>query len=219
MDNGDNKSSMPAISRATMSRFPKYLKALRKLQGEGYRRVFSHEIAELVNIPPTTIRRDFTFLSYDDNLGRQGRGYQTDLLVDVLTKELGVNVDEPIILIGVGNMGQALLKYNKWHDTVGEIVCGFDINVDKEGMIYDVPVYSLNLLKEKMPENCKIAILAVSGNVQDTVDTLMDLGIKGFVDFTHEHFTVDEGIEVKTVDVISAIQELVVQINNKNNEE
>lgn len=215
MDKENNKTNMPSISRATMARFPKYLKALRKLQGEGYRRVFSHEISDLVNIPPTTIRRDFTFLTYDDNLGRQGRGYQTQLLVDVLTTELGLNVEEPIILIGVGNMGQALLKYNKWHDTVGEIVCGFDVDVDKEGMIYDVPIYSLDLLEEHIPVGCKIAILAVSGDVQDTVDHLMDLGIKGFVDFTHEHFTVDEGVEVKTVDVISAIQELVVQINNR----
>lgn len=74
-------------------------------------------------------------------------------------------------------------------------------------------MYSIDDLEEKFPENCKIAILAISSDVQETVDRLMDLGVKGIVDFTHEHFSVRPGVEVQTVDVVAAIQELVIKMN------
>ena len=68
--------------------------------------------------------------------------------------------------------------------------------------------------KKLFLSDCKIAILAISENVQETVDRLMDLGIKGIVDFTHTHFTVQEGVEVQTVDVVVAIQELVIKMDS-----
>ena len=71
----------------------------------------------------------------------------------------------------------------------------------------------IDKLEETFPSDCKIAILAISENVQETVDRLMKLGIKGIVDFTHSHFMVQEGVEVQTVDVVVAIQELVIKMN------
>ena len=65
-----------------------------------------------------------------------------------------------------------------------------------------------------MPEGCRIAILCISGKEQETVDYLIGNGIKGFVSFTSEHFSVPEGIYVKSVDVVSSIQELVFEANS-----
>lgn len=208
------------ISKATMSRYPIYLKALRKMQHQGKEMFLSSELYEATGIQDTTIRRDFTYLSDSENLGHRGKGYDVKKLIDSFNQVLGLGLDEPIIIIGVGNLGQAILKYNRWHYTVGQIVCGFDKDQNKEGEIFGVKMYNIKDLETKFPSDCKIAILAISENVQETVDRLMDLGVKGIVDFTHEHFTVRPGVEVQTVDVVVAIQELVIKmhVNEENNE-
>ena len=126
--------------------------------------------------------------------------------------------NEPIILIGVGNLGSAILKYNRWQYTVGKIVCGYDMDKNKEGERFGVKICHIDKLEETFPSDCKIAILAISENVQETVDRLMKLGIKGIVDFTHSHFMVQEGVEVQTVDVVVAIQELVIKMKSNDQE-
>ena len=192
------------ISKATMSRFPVYLKALRKMQHEGKETCLSSELFEITGIQDTTIRRDFTYLSKTDNFGRR--------------EVLGLGLDESIILIGVGNLGSAILKYNRWQYTVGKIVCGYDMDKNKEGERFGVKICHIDKLEETFPSDCKIAILAISENVQETVDRLMKLGIKGIVDFTHSHFMVQEGVEVQTVDVVVAIQELVIKMKSNDQE-
>ena len=121
-----------------------------------------------------------------------------------------------IILVGAGNMGRALMKYNKWDYVVGEIECAFDINPDRQGVRFGIPVYDIKDLEEKVPEGCRIAILAISENIQQTVDRLIACGITGLVDFTHEHIQIPKGVVLKSVDVVSSIQELVFETNNLN---
>lgn len=201
------------ISNATMSRYPIYLKALRKMRHQGKSVFLSSELYEETGIPDTTIRRDFTYLSEGStNLGRRGRGYDVEKLIESFNEVLGLKSSEPIILIGVGNLGKAILKYNSWSYTVGKIVCAFDKDVNKADDQLPIPVHTIESLPEKIPEGCKIAILAISQNVQETVDHLISLGIKGIVDFTHEHFTVPAGVEVQNVDVVVAMQELVIKM-------
>ena len=121
------------ISKATMSRFPVYLKALRKMQHEGKETCLSSELFEITGIQDTTIRRDFTYLSKTDNLVDVEEAMMLNILLDGLSEVLGLGLDEPIILIGVGNLGSAILKYNRWQYTVGKIVCGYDMDKNKEG--------------------------------------------------------------------------------------
>lgn len=203
------------ISKATMSRFPVYLKALRKMQHEGKEVCLSSELFETTGIQDTTIRRDFTYLSKTDNFGRRGKGYDVKHLIDGLSEVLGLGLDEPIILIGIGNLGSAILKYNRWQYTVGQIVCGYDQDKNKEGERFGVKLYSIDDLERTFPDGCKIAILAISNDVQETVNRLISLGIKGIVDFTHSHFTVPSDVEVQPVDVVVAIQELVIKMNSE----
>lgn len=84
---------------------------------------------------------------------------------------------------------------------------------NKVGERFGVKLYHIDDLEKTFPDGCKIAILAISENVQETVDRLMDLGIKGIVDFTHTHFTVRDDVVVQTVDVVVAIQELVLKMH------
>ncbi len=197
------------VPKATLQRYPVYLKALRKLKAEGVTRIMSRQLADYVSIESTTIRRDFSFLG---NLGKQGYGYNVDDLIRIFSDELGVNFDEKIILIGAGNLGKALLNYNNWNHVVGEIVCAFDLAPEKVHGA-SVPVYNLKDISTKMPKGCRIAILCISQDVQETVDLLVENGIKGFVSFAVDHFSVPSGVYVKQVDVVSSIQELVFETN------
>lgn len=198
------------VPKATLQRYPVYLKALRRMRKYGKTRVMSKELSESVNIESATIRRDFSLLG---NLGKQGYGYDIDSLIERFNQELGVDFDEKIILVGAGNLGRALMKYNKWDHVVGEIACAFDKDPDRQGVRFHIPVYDLGELEEKIPEGCRIAILAISENVQSTVDKLVACGIIGIVDFTHKHIKVPEGVSIKVVDVVASIQELVFETN------
>lgn len=199
------------VPKATMQRYPVYLKALRKLYGMGVERVLSRELSLFVDIEPTTIRRDFSFIG---SLGKQGYGYDVQTLIETFDDLLGVSFEEKLILVGAGNLGRAILNYNRWNHVVGEIACAFDIEADKLGQVSDIPIYHMSELEERMPEGCRIAIVTVSKNVQETVDRLIDLGIRGIVDFSSEHIQIPDNVVIKTVDVVSTIQELIFETNN-----
>lgn len=169
----------------------------------------SKTLADYVSIESTTIRRDFSFLG---NLGKQGYGYDVNDLIQIFSDQLGVNFDEKIILIGAGNLGKALLNYNNWNHVVGEIVCAFDLEPERTTGA-SVPVYGLNELSQRIPSGCRIAILCISKETQETVDLLVKNGIRGIVSFAVDHFSVPPGVYVKQVDVVSSIQELVFETN------
>ena len=203
------------ISKATLKRYPVYLKALRKLSRDGMKKVMSSELADFVNIKSTTIRRDFSLMG---QLGKQGYGYDVDELIEIFSKELGENYEEKMILIGVGRLGTAILNYNNWNEVAGEIVCAFDIKPEarsKEPKV-NVPVYHISQLREKVPEGCEIAILCIPSGAQEIVNELHDIGIKGIVNFTREYFSLPEGMLKRDVDVVASIQELVFEVNSMN---
>ena len=206
---------MAEISKATLKRYPVYLKALRKLSEEGKKRVLSSELAEYVDIKSTTIRRDFSLIG---QLGKQGYGYDVNELISIFAKELGEDYDEKLILIGVGRLGTVILNYNNWNHVAGEIVCAFDLKPEKRNSEpkVNVPVYHIDELEEKIPEGCEIAILCIPSGAQQIVDRLHKLGVKGIVNFTREHFVLPEGMIKSDVDVVSTIQELVFEVNSLN---
>ena len=204
---------MTQISKATLRRYPVYLKALRKLSEDGVKKIMSSQLSEYVDIKSTTIRRDFSLIG---QLGKQGYGYDVDQLIEIFAKELGENYDEKMILIGVGRLGTAILNYNNWNHVAGEIVCAFDLLPEKRNKEpkINVPVYHIDKLKEKIPKGCEIAILCIPSGAQDIVNKLHELGIKGIINFTREHFVLPEGMIKRDVDVVSTIQELVFEVNS-----
>ena len=206
---------MGTISKATLKRYPVYLKALRKLAEEGKKKIMSSELSDYVDIKSTTIRRDFSLIG---QLGKQGYGYDVDELIEIFAKELGEDYDEKMILIGVGRLGTAILNYNNWNHVAGEIVCAFDLQPErrKKEPKVNVPVYHIDQLEEKMPKGCEIAILCIPSGAQDIVNELHRLGVKGIVNFTREHFVLPEGMLKTDVDVVSTIQEMIFEVNSLN---
>jgi len=201
------------VPKATTQRYPIYLKALRKLQSQNVKKVLSSELSELVDIASTTIRRDLSFIGC---LGKQGYGYDVDRLIKVFNEKLGTGFDEKIILIGVGNLGHALLNYNRWDYVVGEIVMAFDINSELIGEIKGIPVYHIDELEQRIPKDCRIAILTASTDVQNIVERLSKCGVMGLIDFTHTHFKLPSGMMMKEIDIVANIQELIFETNTIN---
>ena len=206
---------MSEISKATLKRYPVYLKALRKLSHNGVKRIRSTELSEYVDVKATTIRHDFSMIG---QLGKQGYGYDIDELIRIFADALGEDYDEDMILIGVGRLGKAILNYNNWNHVAGEIVCAFDLKPEKRNQEQqvNVPVYHISQLKEKFPKGCEIAILCIPSGAQEIVNELHELGVKGIVNFTREHFVLPEGMIKSDVDVVSTIEELVFEINSLN---
>ena len=206
---------MSEISKATLKRYPVYLKALRKLSQNGVKRIRSTELSEYVDVKATTIRHDFSMIG---QLGKQGYGYDIDELIRIFADALGEDYDEDMILIGVGRLVKAILNYNNWNHVAGEIVCAFDLKPEKRNQEQqvNVPVYHISQLKEKFPKGCEIAILCIPSGAQEIVNELHELGVKGIVNFTREHFVLPEGMIKSDVDVVSTIEELVFEINSLN---
>ncbi|MBQ5443919.1 MAG: redox-sensing transcriptional repressor Rex [Erysipelotrichaceae bacterium] len=206
---------MAEISKATLRRYPVYLKALRKLSQNGVKKIKSTELSEYVDIKATTIRHDFSLIG---QLGKQGYGYDIEELISIFAQALGEDYDEEMILIGVGRLGKAILNYNNWNHVAGEIVCAFDLKpeVRNQDSQVNVPVYHISQLKEKFPKGCEIAILCIPSGAQEIVDELHELGVKGIVNFTREHFVLPEGMIKSDVDVVSTIEELLFEVNSMN---
>ena len=149
------------IPQATTKRLPLYYRFLQNFAQEGKKRISSRELSEAMKIDPATIRRDF---SYFGALGKKGYGYDVQHLLSFFRQTLDQDEATNVALIGVGNLGNAFLKYNfqKNHNT--RIVVAFDSKAPYEGTeISDIPVFHPDRLEEMYAAyGAELAILTVS---------------------------------------------------------
>lgn len=195
---------MDKIPVTTLNRYPLYLRILKNFKSKGIKKVLSQTIAKEMEVKDTTVRRDFTYLG---RKGRQGYGYDVDDLISAFTCIIGNVENEDIVLVGVGNMGKALLKYNYFEDKVGKIVCGFDLY---EENIEGCEVYHINDLETKFPKGVKIAIITVpKEHLQPIVDRLVALGIKAFINFSDGEIKTKRKVIVHKIDLAAMVQEVL----------
>ncbi|WP_438313243.1 redox-sensing transcriptional repressor Rex [Sporosarcina sp. FA9] len=202
------------IPQATSKRLPLYYRFLQNLANAGKNRVSSSELSELMKIDAATIRRDF---SHFGALGRKGYGYDVQYLVNFFRLTLDTDEKTDVALIGVGNLGNAFLKYNfhKNHNT--KIVLAFDPEAPDEGeIISGIPVFPSSMLKEKMHEfKIELVLLAVPAKVaQEVTDKVVEIGIKGILNFTPVRLAVPETVRVHTIDLSVELQTLIYFIKN-----
>ena len=198
---------MEHIPHTTKDRYPQYIRVLRSFKSRGKLNVTSHDIAKEMNIGDTSVRRDLSFLG---KLGRQGLGYDVDFLLGRFINEVVPNEREDIVLCGLGNMGKALVKYNGFVDKTGEIVAIFEANEDLVGEFEGIPVYHISEISKKLPPEAKIAIMAVPKEVvNDVATTLIQKGIKTFINFSDGDIRTRSKVVVKKFDLVSMIQEAI----------
>lgn len=198
------------IPQATAKRLPLYYRFLKNLHVSGKQRVSSAELSDAVKVDSATIRRDF---SYFGALGKKGYGYNVDYLLTFFRKTLDQDEMTNVMLIGVGNLGTAFLHYNFIKNNNTKISMAFDVNESKIGSeIGGVPVYDLDKLEEHVQEagNIPVAILTVPAvAAQSITDRLIDLGIKGILNFTPARLNVPEHIRIHHIDLAVELQSLV----------
>lgn len=196
------------IPKVTAKRLPVYFRYLDKLSSLGIRRVSSAELSRSLNIDPATIRRD---LSYLGALGRKGYGYDVDYLIQFLREFLKQDQTTYVILVGVGNLGTALLQYDFLKNNA-MIVAAFDSDPKKIGQnINDTPIYDLGKLEEIIrEEDVLVSILTVPVQAaQEVTDQLVKAGIKGILNFTPTRLQVPDEIKVHHIDLSVELQALI----------
>lgn len=197
------------IPKATAKRLPIYYRYLNMLSDSGKKRVSSNELAEAVKVDSATIRRDF---SYFGALGKRGYGYDVENLLEFFKKTLNQDKLTNVALVGVGNLGHALLNFNFHKSNNVRINAAFDINEEITGTIQSgVPIYPMEDMKEQLKiQQIEIVILTVPANVaQGVTNDLIEVGVKGILNFTPLRISVPESVLVQNVDLTNELQTLI----------
>lgn len=202
------------LPRVTAKRLPLYYRYLEKLHAIGKSRISSSQLSDALQIDPATIRRDFSYLG---ELGKKGYGYHVHYLLQFLRDFLKQDEVTNVVLVGVGNLGTALLHYNFYRDHNTKIVAGFDTSPVKIGTDIDgVPIYPMSRLEEvKTLHDVTVAILTVPVNVADkALSDIVEAGIYGILNFAPMRLTAPKHVLVHNIDLTTELQTLIYFLKN-----
>ena len=173
------------ISDAVIRRLPRYYRQLTDLCGRGIVRISSHSLGQEMNITASQIRQDFSCFG---EFGQQGYGYNVEELRSEIGHILGVDNDHHLIMIGVGNLGRALLHNFHFSQAGFTVDAAFDISPSVVGTsVNGIPVYAMQELDSFVQQNhIDVVVLTIPQSVaQDTATHLIELGVRGFWNFTN----------------------------------
>lgn len=204
------------VSDAVIRRLPRYYRYLDDLHMKGIVRISSSSLGEKMGITASQIRQD---LSCFGEFGQQGYGYNVAELRTEIGHILGVDNDHKLIVVGVGNLGHALIQNFRFVDAGFRLEAAFDISPDLVGKtVAGVPILDLaemeQFIKDHKPD---VAVLTVPHQVaQSTADKLVALGIRGFWNFTNvELSSADPGVRFEDVHFADSLLTLSYRISEK----
>lgn len=207
-------SDQVKIPRATLKRLPLYYRFVSSLKSKGIDRVNSKAISDALQIDSATIRRDF---SYFGELGKKGYGYNIDSLLDFFKSELSESDMIKIAIVGVGNLGKALLTYNfSIHDDM-TITEAFDVKEDVIGQKIGNVIVKDNdeLITTLKKEEIDVVILTTPERVaQKVADELVQAGVKGILNFTPGRINTPSDVQVHQIDLGIELQSLLFFMKN-----
>lgn len=206
------------IPKATAKRLPIYYRYLNILYDSGTNRISSTELAKAVQVDSATIRRDF---SYFGALGKRGYGYDVEHLIMFFKRILNQEKQTNVALIGIGNLGRALLNFNFHQDGNIRVSAAFDVREDVINRVIEgIPVFPVDTIEEQLKnQDIQVVILTVPAHAaQEMADKLVSIGIKGIMNFTPIRISVPSDVLVQNVDLTNELQTLIYFIDNyKNN--
>ena len=202
------KATSQEIPRKTIYRFSLYLRCLARLKDNSIKTVSSETLAKVAGVKPTQLRKDLTYLG---QFGTRGLGYDVAELSKRISDELGTTSLQPVILVGVGNLGLALLSYRGFEREGFEIVASFDIDPSRrrEKEITQ-PILEMALLPEFIRQHqIKMAIVCVPAVVvQEVANQLVQCGITGILNFAPIVLQVPEEVMVNNVNLAIELENL-----------
>ncbi len=201
------------ISQAVISRLPRYFRYLGELKDEGIERISSQELSVIMDVTTSEIRQDFNNFG---GFGQQRYGYKVEYLYEEIGKILGLDRTHNLIIIGAGNLGQALANYMNF-ERRGFLFQGiFDNNPILFGRkIRDMEIRPMEEMESFVREhNIDIAVLTIPKTSAGAVaKRLVDNGIKGIWNFAHVDLDVPKSIQVENVHLSDSLMKLTYNIN------
>lgn len=196
------------ISQAVIGRLPRYYRYLGDLKDSGVERISSQDLSKLMKVTASQIRQDFNNFG---GFGQQGYGYNVEYLYDEIAKILGLNNKHNLIIIGAGNLGQALANYMNF-ERRGFIIKGiFDINTELQGkLLRGIEVQPIDKIEEFVRNNnIDIAVLTIpkDGAVK-MAEVLVKCDIKAIWNFAHVDLNVPPNIVVENVHLSDSLMKL-----------
>jgi len=202
------KSTRPIIPRKTIYRLSIYSRCLSRLRENGIGTVSSEALAKAAGVKPTQLRKD---LAYFGTFGTRGLGYDVTELSQKISNELGTSRLQPVILVGVGHLGLALISYRGFEKEGFEIVAAFDTEpARKRDKKPTLPILSIADMPQFIADNnVKMAILSVPAAVaQEVANTLTKCGVMGILNFAPIVLTVPEDVMVNNVNLAIELENL-----------
>ena len=206
------------ISQAVVSRLPRYFRYLGELKDEGIERISSQELSDIMHVTASQIRQDFNNFG---GFGQQGYGYNVKYLHEEIGKILGLDQRHNIIVIGAGNLGQALANYSKF-EKFGFVIIGlFDVNPELEGEeVRGIRVRMLDELEDFCAKNrVDIAALTMPKQRADAIaNRLVDNGIHAIWNFAHVDLELlNKDVVVESVHLSDSLMQLSYNIVKNRN--
>ncbi len=202
------KTGRLVIPRKTIYRLSIYLRCLARLRDNGLGTVSSEALAQVAGVKPTQLRKD---LACFGTFGTRGLGYDVLALSQRIADELGTSSLQPVILVGVGNLGLALVSYRGFEKEGFEIIAAFDAEPkrkrDKE---IKQPILGMEELSQFVNENgVKMAILSVpAASAQAVANRLIEAGVMGILNFSPIVLAVPEEVMVNNVNLAIELENL-----------
>jgi redox-sensing transcriptional repressor len=205
-----NANKIPDI---IIGRLPVYLRALQQLSEKGILTTSSQELGEIIGISAAQIRKD---ISQFGEFGKQGTGYSVPFLIERLRDILKVHRVWEVVIVGMGDMGHALARYNGFANRGFHINMVFDNDPNKIGQkVGDYEIQDTAGLVEKMKQNkIKIAMLTVpAASAQEMTDQLVKAGVKAILNYAPISLNVPSGVRVQYIDPVTHLQRMTYYLD------
>lgn len=205
-----NADKIPDI---IIGRLPIYLRALQRLSDKGIQTTSSQELGEIVGISAAQIRKD---ISQFGEFGKQGTGYSIPFLIERLRGILRVDRVWDVVIIGMGDMGHALARYNGFTDRGFRVKMVFDNDPAKIGQkVGEFEIFDISSMAERIKQNkIKIAMLTVPAKVaQEIADQLVKAGVKSILNYAPISLAVPAGVKVQYIDPATHLQRMTYYLD------
>ena len=206
------------VSNAIIRRLPRYRRYLGYLQTKGIKKISSNELSEMIGYTASQIRQD---LNTFGEFGQQGYGYEVDRLYKEINKILGLDREYKTVVVGCGNLGQAITNYTYYYKIGFNIIGLFDANPKIVGnVINDVEVMDSADLEEYVRrEKIDIGIICVNReNAQKVADELVAGGVKGIWNFAPIDLNIPENVALESVHLSDSLHALSFMIKSMSEE-
>jgi redox-sensing transcriptional repressor len=203
----------PKLSRASVQRFSLYLRHLERWNAEGLQIVSSSQLGDALGINDAQVRKDLAYLG---NLGQPGIGYYTQEVITVLRHRLGVDRKWAAVVVGVGNLARALLRYGGFAQQGFQFVGLFDADPQKVGQQVDgIEIHAPDKLAEVIAQTkAELAVIAVPADkAQQVADALVAAGIKGVLNFAPVMLKLPAHVSLVAVDLAVQLEQLAFLVH------